>query len=86
MIPNHQLNLSGILRNILTRCQPRSRAPPRSLTFNFSAVEFITEEEARNFLITALIEKYGDDRIVERTELNSLEFGQSPHRQVWKMT
>lgn len=46
--------------------------PAEVYTFNFSAVEFITEEEARNFLIPALIEKYGDDRIVERTELNSI--------------
>jgi len=46
--------------------------PAEVYTFNFSAIGSVTEDEARNYLIPALIERYGEEKIIERTRLDSI--------------
>lgn len=46
--------------------------PAEAYTFDFSDAGLLTEEEARNHLIPALVEKYGEDRIIEKTRLDAI--------------
>jgi len=46
--------------------------PADAYTFDFSSAGFVSKEDARNYLIPALRDKYGENRIIEKSELEAV--------------